>query len=233
LRAVAVTSSVVWSTTSSTWSHVNIEKRIDDLKLEVQRINCLLESETLDNNHNKPDIFGKKESVHGAPHVRSIADSPEGYRSTHMTLDYEIGSQSNNPANGTLYPHFQSREAESHSYVDVVRASHGRLRKVNFPVFNGDDPQLWRSHCESYFEMYGVESTLWIKVASMHLEGHAARWFQSAEWRLLNANWSTFCAQIHDRFGRDQHEALIHQLFHIRQVGSVTEYGDQFSTLID
>jgi hypothetical protein len=81
--------------------------------------------------------------------------------------------------------------------------------------------------------MYGVESTLWIKVASMHLEGHAARWFQSAEWRLLNANWSTFCAQIHDRFGRDQHEALIHQLFHIRQVGSVTEYGDQFSTLID
>jgi hypothetical protein len=38
---------------------------------------------------------------------------------------------------------------------------------------------------------------------------------------------------LHDRFGRDQHEALIRQLFHIRQVGSVTEYVDQFSTLID
>jgi hypothetical protein len=46
-------------------------------------------------------------------------------------------------------------------------------------------------------------------------------------------NWSTFCAQIHDRFGRDQHEALIRYLFHIRQVGSGTQYVDRFSTLID
>jgi hypothetical protein len=72
--------------------------------------------------------------------------------------------------------------------------------------------------------MYGVESTLWNKVASMHLEGPAAHYFQSAERCLLNANWSTFYDQMHDRFGRDQHEALIHQLFHIRQVGSITEY---------
>jgi hypothetical protein len=81
--------------------------------------------------------------------------------------------------------------------------------------------------------MYEVESTLWIKVASMHHEGPAAWWFHSVERRLLNANCSTFCAQIHDRFGRDQHEALIRQLFHIHQVGSVTEYVEQFSTLVD
>jgi hypothetical protein len=154
---------------------INTDKRIDDLKLEVHCINRLLERETLDNNHTKPGIFGPKELAHGAPHVGSTADGPKGHCSAHMFWDYEIGSQSHNPANGTPYPRFPSRDVESHSYVDAVRASHGWLLKVNFPVFNGDDPQLWQSRCESYFEMYEVESTLWIKVASMHLEGPAAR----------------------------------------------------------
>jgi hypothetical protein len=49
----------------------------------------------------------------------------------------------------------------------------------------------------------------------MHLEGHAAHWFQLVERRLLNASWSTFCEQLHDRFDRDQQEALIHQFFKI------------------
>jgi hypothetical protein len=38
---------------------------------------------------------------------------------------------------------------------------------------------------------------------------------------------------IHDRFGRDQHEALIRQLFHIKQVGSVQDYIDKYIELID
>jgi hypothetical protein len=38
---------------------------------------------------------------------------------------------------------------------------------------------------------------------------------------------------IHDRFGRDQHKALIHQLFHIRQSGSVTDYVEKFSLTVD
>jgi hypothetical protein len=41
-------------------------------------------------------------------------------------------------------------------HFDAVRASQGRLPKLQFSVFNGDDPQLWRSRCENYFEMYGV-----------------------------------------------------------------------------
>jgi hypothetical protein len=38
---------------------------------------------------------------------------------------------------------------------------------------------------------------------------------------------------VHDRFGRDQHELLIRQLFHIRQTGSVSEYVEQFAQLVD
>jgi hypothetical protein len=38
---------------------------------------------------------------------------------------------------------------------------------------------------------------------------------------------------LHDRFGREQHESLIRQLFHIKQVGSVTEYVEHFASLVD
>lgn len=81
--------------------------------------------------------------------------------------------------------------------------------------------------------MYNVNETMWVKIALMHFDGPAARWLQSAERRLPNAKWDKFCSEIHNRFGRDQHEALIRQLFHIKQTGSVAEYVDQFSELVD
>jgi hypothetical protein len=81
--------------------------------------------------------------------------------------------------------------------------------------------------------MYGVEPSLWVRVMSMHVEGIAARWLQSVEHRLHSVGWTEFCAMVHGRFGHDQHKALIHQLFHIRQSGIVTKYVEQFSTLVD
>jgi hypothetical protein len=93
--------------------------------------------------------------------------------------------------------------------MDFVRAGQGRLPKLQFSVFNGDEPQLWHSKCENYFDMYGVEQHLWVRVASMHLEGPAAFWLQSMERRLKQISWVDFYSLIHDRFRRDQHEALI------------------------
>jgi hypothetical protein len=81
--------------------------------------------------------------------------------------------------------------------------------------------------------MYDVESSIWVRVASMHMEGVAARWLQSTERQVKSATWDVFCSLIHDCFGRDQHEVLICQLFHIRQKGTVTEYVEEFSALVD
>jgi hypothetical protein len=60
-----------------------------------------------------------------------------------------------------------------------------------------------------------------------------ARWLQSVEHRSKCAGWVEFCVLIHDRFGQDQHEALIRQLFRIHQIGTVSEYVERFSTLVD
>jgi hypothetical protein len=38
---------------------------------------------------------------------------------------------------------------------------------------------------------------------------------------------------VHERFGRDQHEALIYKLFHIHQMSIVCDYVEQFLKLVD
>jgi hypothetical protein len=73
---------------------------------------------------------------------------------------------------------------------------------------------------------------MWIKVASMQFIGPAARWLQSVESRIIHISWGEFGRLVLERFGKDQHQLLLRQLFHVRQTGTVAAYVE-FSQLID
>ena len=92
---------------------------------------------------------------------------------------------------------------------------------MDFLVFDGEDPKLWLSHCDDYFDMYMVEPSQWIRVASMQMTRAASRWLQSLDLKVKKMSWEEFCQLVLDRFGRDQYELLIRQLFHIRQFGAI------------
>jgi hypothetical protein len=67
----------------------------------------------------------------------------------------------------------------------------------------------------------------------MHFTGSAARWWQSVERHLKGANWREFSTCLLERFGRDKHEHLIRQLFHIRQTTTIAVYIEKFFDIID
>jgi len=92
---------------------------------------------------------------------------------------------------------------------------------MDFPVFDGEDPKLWLSRCDDYFDMYSVERSQWIHVATMRMTGAASRWLQSLDPKVKKVSWEEFCQMVLDHFGRDQYELLIRQMFHIRQTGNV------------
>jgi hypothetical protein len=130
--------------TESETGRAAIEKQFDGLKLEVHRINHFLEKESMVNHQDKQGILGTTESGR------------------------KLGSTSGNPcihAQGTpnAGPHGANgfldvgRPHQFGGSVDSARASQGHLLKLQFLVFGGGDPQLWRSRCENYFEMYAVE----------------------------------------------------------------------------
>jgi hypothetical protein len=61
---------------------------------------------------------------------------------------------------------------------------------MNFPKFKGEHPKLWKSKCEHYFDMYVVDSSVWVKIATMHFEGPATRWLQSMDHRVRTTTWT-------------------------------------------
>lgn len=67
----------------------------------------------------------------------------------------------------------------------------------------------------------------------MNFTDNAKCWYPSVETTLQTCSWSTFTSLILDRFGQDEKEMLLWQLFQIRQTTSVNEYITQFTPLID
>jgi hypothetical protein len=98
-----------------------------------------------------------------------------------------------------------------HANFDPHHHGHpiGRLPKVPFPQFDGDNPQRWRTRAEKYFGMYNVEEFLWISISEMHFDGATSLCYQSIESQVPDLSWSNFCKLMMDRFDRDRHESLI------------------------
>jgi hypothetical protein len=72
--------------------------------------------------------------------------------------------------------------------------------------------------------MYEVESHLWIRLAMMHFIGLATRWLSSLDDRFRAWPWSLFCQSLLERFGKDEHESFIRQLFRIKQTTTMPDY---------
>jgi hypothetical protein len=109
----------------------------------------------------------------------------------------------------------------------------GRLPKLPFNKFNGENPRLWRSNCEKYFTMNNVDPAVWVSVSSMYLEGNAACWYESIDNSPAIASWQAFCQALHSRFDRDQHAVFIRQLFQIKHTSTVADYVERSTKLVD
>jgi len=56
--------------------------------------------------------------------------------------------------------------------VPTPRSLH--LPKLSFPVFDGDNPRLWRDRCNMYFEVFAVSAGLKTRFAALNFKGPAA-----------------------------------------------------------
>jgi hypothetical protein len=128
-----------------------LRKQLDGLKLEVNRLNWFLERENMSNPQDKAGIFGAGDvgtssSAEGATHGQRGLDLPP----------HAYGMHTSDPFRGEhSRPHQQNHHGEGGCM------GYGCHPKLQFPISSGEDPQLWRSQCENYFDMYQLESSLW------------------------------------------------------------------------
>jgi hypothetical protein len=229
---------------------MNMEGMVDDLRLEVGKIAKHWERAVTDKSTTMAGVLAPSPAAVERVPVGVPVASAHGHRIESWPREDGFGSVTtllHPPAKGTFSSGprpavLHSSEVPLHPvcppYGEIQSsgsggAMHGRLPKFNFPMFDGENPKLWIRCSHDYFDMYEVESHLWIRIASMHFVGAAARWFSSLDERSQLSSWPVFCQLLLERFGRDEHESFIRQLFRIRQTATVVEYVDQFAALVD
>lgn len=115
-----------------------------------------------------------------------------------------------------------------------VLATMGQLPPpVNFPLFTGENPQLWKTLCEQYFQMFSIHDSYHVPMATLNFSGPAGIWLQSVQKKLVGLDWESFASLLCTRFGRDKHQMLIRQFYAVKQITTVADFIERFESLMN
>jgi hypothetical protein len=106
------------------------------------------------------------------------------------------------------------------------------LSNFEFLRFDGYNPRMWITNCETHFGVYDTDPNMWVRLATMHLTGSATLWFQTMQTTINAINWDTFVQAVSNKFDRDEHNHLLCHFFHIKQLSSIIEYVEQFNDIV-
>ena len=227
----------------------SIEGTVDDTRLEVKKMSRNWAREVIDNPGDSSGVYAPLPAVVERPPPALQFPTPmigPRVEPSHRASGFGVVSALvHSPVKGEhplpkpptpksvhQYDAFHSSH-EDINRMDSRRTHNAKLPKVNFPVFDGDQPKVWLRDCLDYFDLYEVDPNSWVRVARMHLVAAAKRWYNSVESQIQDCNWKTFTSLVLNRFGQEHHELLLRQLFQIRQIGTVDEYIEQFSAIVD
>ena len=71
-------------------------------------------------------------------------------------------------------------------------------RKLEIPLFQGDDAYAWVDRIERFFEIRGVPEEEWVSVTVVAMEGKALTWFKWWENTVPIRTWEVFKEAVYD-----------------------------------
>jgi len=102
---------------------------------------------------------------------------------------------------------------------------------MQFPIFDGTDPKVWKDNYKSYFELYSLPEGMWITSATLHFKENAAKWYQAYKQTHTLGTWAQFCEAVEEEFGADDLRAAMNELLELKQTTTVEEYTTKFQAL--
>lgn len=64
----------------------------------------------------------------------------------------------------------------------------------------------------------------------MHLEGNAAKWWQTYKITYAVVSWKQFSAEVQEHFGSNDYRSAINELLDLKQTTTVEDYTTQFQS---
>ncbi|XP_057449034.1 uncharacterized protein LOC130740445 [Lotus japonicus] len=123
----------------------------------------------------------------------------------------------------------RSSRSVSLRHEDASPRRHIRTgRKIDLPVFNGDDAYGWIVRVERFFRLNEVDDTEKVRLLVVAMEERALNWFQWWEEQTPERTWEAFKEALVRRFQPGLVQNPFGPLLSIKQSGSVMEYRERF-----
>ncbi|GKC92896.1 reverse transcriptase [Tanacetum coccineum] len=127
----------------------------------------------------------------------------------------------------------QRRDTGGHNGANTG-GTYGRLTKIEFPKFDGEDVLSWLYRVNNFFDMdHIVEDEQKIRLVSMHMFGKALNWHQHFMSKFGEVmTWAVYQTHVKRRF-ESVFEDPIMELKNLKQTTSVQVYQDFFEALLN
>ena len=111
----------------------------------------------------------------------------------------------------------KSEEQKIENYDESkIGGDNSHLRKIDLPIFDGDDPPGWIFRIERYFKVNHVEEEERLDTVVLSLEGRALNWFQWREIRAPIRVWEEFKREMLNRFHPSQNGSAYEMLMALK-----------------
>ena len=107
--------------------------------------------------------------------------------------------KNNDDGEGTSIRENEPKQEEIKSSEDA-NSDRNKFKKVEMPIFNGDDLDSWLFRVERYFQIHKLTDYEKMTVATISFEGPALNWYRSQEERDKFAYWSNLKERVLIRF---------------------------------
>ncbi|GAU48361.1 hypothetical protein TSUD_282420 [Trifolium subterraneum] len=114
---------------------------------------------------------------------------------------------------------------------DVISEFRQSAKKVELPMFDGDDPAGWISRAEVYFRVQGTTPAVKVDLAQLCMGGPTIHFFNSLLNEEEDLTWERLKGALVERYGGHGEGDVYEQLIALRQVGTVDEYITEFEYL--
>lgn len=104
---------------------------------------------------------------------------------------------------------------------------------LDFPRFEGKDPEWWIFQAEQFFVLNSITAEQRATMASIHLKGDAIAWYRWLSTSMGELTWRQFSRAICKRFGSRKNLDPMSSLSKLTQQGTVAAYNTTFETLIN
>ncbi|XP_047152645.1 uncharacterized protein LOC124824277 [Vigna umbellata] len=108
-----------------------------------------------------------------------------------------------------------------------------RWRKLDIPIFAGEDAFGWTNRLDRYFHWQEVSEVERMQTVMVALEGKALNWFRWWESCYPYPTWESFKMAVVQRFQPNMLRNPFEVLLALKQTGNVEDYVEQFKHYAD